>query len=139
MRPSHTFHFARLFPPFRGRGLVLVLCFLLLIGCSRFSDDTPPVPDSTFTRVLMEMHLMEARSTLEPPLPPGLRDSILARYDLQPEEYEATLEHYSRNPQAFETLYQKVIDSLRSTRNTMREGPGTIPDSLPNQGNRDSP
>ncbi len=116
-----------------------MLCLFLLPGCSRFSDDTPPVPDSTFTRVLMEMHLMEARSTLEPPLPPGLRDSILARYDLQPEEYEATLEHYSRNPQAFETLYQKVIDSLRSTRNTMREGPATIPDSLSNQGNRDSP
>lgn len=115
-----------------------MLCLLLLVGCSRFSNEEPPIPDSTFTRVLTEMHLMEARSTLEPPLPLGLRDSILARYDLQPEEYEATLEHYSRNPQAFETLYQTVIDSIRATRNTMRESPKSLPDSLSRQSTRDS-
>lgn len=117
----------------------MLLGLFILVGCSSFSKEAPPVPDSTFSRVLMEMHLREARATREPPLPPGIRDSILARYDLQPDEYEATLEHYSRHPQAFEDLYQKVIDSLRATRNTMRGGTQTIPDSLSQPKGHDTP
>lgn len=114
----------------RGVLYGILMGLFILAGCSSFSNEEPPVSDSTFTRVLTEIHLMEARSNREPPLPPGIRDSILARYDLQPEEYKATLEHYSRHPQAFENLYQGVIDSLQATRNRLREAPQTVPDSL---------
>lgn len=111
--------------------LVVLWGFFVLTGCSSFSTEKPPVPDSTFRRVLMEMQLVKARASLEPPLPPGIRDSIFTRYGLQPEDYEATLAYYSRRPQAFETLYQSVIDSLRATRNAIQgNAPPNMPDSL---------
>lgn len=87
----------------------------LLSGCSSFSSTEPPVPDSTLTRVLVELHLTSTRESLDVPSRPGLRDSVLARYDLDEEDVEASLQYYSRRPQAFESLYEAVVDSLRST------------------------
>lgn len=132
-------HCARRFFPLGKVFAGLLLGGFILAGCSGFSNEAPPVPDSTFSRVLAEMHLVKARANLEPPLPPGVRDSVLARYDVQPEEYEAALEHYSRRPQAFEKLYQKVVDSLRASQNRLRGGTQTIPDSLARPESRNTP
>ena len=120
-------------PLWFGESLLAVMCGLgLLAGCSGFSPDEEPLPDSTFTRVLTEFHLAKTRHSLDVPYPPGLRDSILARYKVAPSEFDATLDYYSRRPKALEALYQTVIDTLQALQRPGRDNgrPGAVPDSL---------
>lgn len=95
---------------------VFLLGTLFLSGCSSFSSEGPALPDSTFTRVLVETHLMTARSRLETAFPPALPDSILQRYDVDRNEVDATLRHYSEHPGEFASLYNSVIDTLNAIR-----------------------
>lgn len=111
-------------PASTARGLllgVLVAGSLLVGGCSAFSTGERPVADSTFTRVLTELHLAHTRRSLEglPPRP-NLRDSIFARYDVRPSAFDATLRYYSRRPEALARLYQSVIDTLRARQRAAR-------------------
>jgi hypothetical protein len=99
--------------------LTTLLVVGLLAGCSGFSPSEDQLPDSTFTQVLTELHLARARAFQDTTAwPIGLRDSIFARHNVQPEAFDATLQHYSRHPKAFETLYQSVVDTLQSLRYT---------------------
>ncbi len=92
----------------------LALSALSLAGCSAVSPERPPLPDSTFTRVLVETHLMTARSRLDTAFPTSLPDSILQRHDVQREDLDATLRYYSERPSAFSSLYNGVIDTLNA-------------------------
>lgn len=75
-----------------------------------------PLPDRTFTRVLTDLHVAAMRRSVDIPTSPHLRDSIFAHHNVQADEFEATLRHYSRHPDQFETLYQTVIDTLQALR-----------------------
>lgn len=113
-----------------GRVLApLVLCALValppLSGCSSFSS-SPPLPDSTFSRLLMEMHLVSARASRETALPAGIQDSILRRYRVDPEAFDATLRYYSRRPARLDALYDGVVDSLNALEQRSRYR-GTAP------------
>jgi len=116
--------------PFRFPAAVLgvVLGLGLLAGCSGFSSEKAPLPDSTFARVLTELHLAKTRSSIDAPPPPGLRDSILARYDVRPSDFDASLHYYSRHPRDFRTLYQSIIDTLQALEYPERRA--DLPDSL---------
>jgi len=111
---------ARPHTPVRTSGLgVVAIWALLLTACSPFSEDRPPVPDSTLAKVLVEMHITKAlseRDTISRSLP----DSVLAHYDVSRARLDSTLRYYSRHPQAFMSLYTSVIDTLRSTRYEQR-------------------
>ncbi|MFB6273307.1 MAG: DUF4296 domain-containing protein [Salinibacter sp.] len=106
----------------------IVLGISLMGGCSSVSSEQKPLPDSTFTQVLTEIHLLKARRAREEPVPQGLRDSIFAHYEVSPSTFDATLRYYSHHPRAFQVLYQTVIDTLKALQ-TPRRG-RTIPDSL---------
>ncbi|MFB6248860.1 MAG: DUF4296 domain-containing protein [Salinibacter sp.] len=120
----------RLLPP-------LLLCALValpgLSGCSSFSSSSPPLPDSTFSRLLMEMHLLSARASREGPLPAGIQDSILRRYGVQPETFDATLRYYSRRPAQFDALYDGVIDTLNAFEQRSRYRGGAPKNVRPQQ------
>ena len=103
---------------------------LSLPGCSVVSSERPPLPDSTFTRVLVETHLMTARSRLNRAFPQSLPDSVLERYDVRREEVDATLRYYSERPAAFSSLYNGVIDTLNAIQQTRSRRSLTRPDSL---------
>jgi hypothetical protein len=101
-----------------GRVLApLVLCALValppLSGCSSFSS-SPPLPDTTFSRLLTEMHLVSARVSREAALPAGIQDSVLRRYDVDPEAFDAALRYYSRRPARLDALYDGVVDTLNA-------------------------
>ncbi len=116
-----------------GLGLLgVVLGLGLLAGCSGFTSGEKPLPDSTFTRVLTELHLARARQNTDVPDPPGLRDSIFARYNVRPAEFDSTLHHYSRRPEAFGPLYQSIIDTLQALQypDQPQPGPESVPDSV---------
>lgn len=127
-RPLSSF-LAHLRPSLIG----IVVGLGLLTGCSGFSSSEEPLPDSTFTHVLTELHLAKGRYTVDAPYPKGLRDSIFARYDVRSSEFDATLEYYSRHPEAFGILYQSVIDTLQSMQSAARS---TGPPDTANTRNR---
>lgn len=96
----------------------LFLCVVLglpaVTACSPFSSPEPPVADSTFSRVLVEFHLLTGRSEIGESAPSGIRDSILARYNVPKSDFKATIDYYSRHPKQFSTLYDSVVDTLRA-------------------------
>jgi hypothetical protein len=110
----------RLGPVFGARVLGLLLTGTLLAtaagltGCSALSSGDPPLSDSTFTRVIVELHLLSARTAYAPAPAPSARDSVFARYGVDRRAFEETLRYYSRHPAALEPLYASVLDSLNA-------------------------
>ena len=100
-------------------------------ACSSLSDDEPPLPDSTFTRVLVDLHLTTARGERFSSLPPGIEDSVFTHHGVRAEEVDATLRYYTRHPKALESLYNGVIDSLNALQTRLRSqrSPSSPPDS----------
>lgn len=94
--------------------LAVMLSLGLLSGCSGFSSSEKPLPDSTFTTMLTEIHLTKARTIIEDSVPVNLRDSVFARHGVDSTAFYATLDYYSRRPKAFEAVYSSVIDTLQS-------------------------
>jgi len=101
-------------------------------GCSGFSTEEEPLPDSTFARVLTDLHIASMRTSVDIPTPPHLRDSVFTHHGVRASEFEASLRQYSRHPDRFETLYQTVIDTLQALRypSQRRSAPEKRPDSL---------
>lgn len=93
---------------------VLVLGLALVAGCARFSSDPQRLPDSTFARVLTELHVVAARHDLDAPVPPSLRDSVFTHYGVSAADFDSTMRHYTRRPQSFKELYQPIIDTLQA-------------------------
>lgn len=98
--------------------LLFALSLLLITGCGALTGDEPPVADTTLTSVLVELHLANARAGLEsaPALPPGTRDSILARHGLDEPTLETAMDYYTEHPQAYVDLYDVVLDCLSAAR-----------------------
>lgn len=88
-----------------------------LSGCSTPFSDPPPIPDSTFTRVLVDLHLTTARKKHSSDVPTGIRDSVFAYYGIEREDFDDALDYYSKHPRRFETLYDAVIDTLNALQN----------------------
>jgi len=123
-------------PPQTPRLLILLpLCLVLgglgLFGCSPGSTAPPPLPDSTFSRVLVEMHLLSARATLEDGLPPGASDSLLHQYGLERKDVKEALRYYSRRPGRLEAIYNAVIDTLGALEQRGRYRDTAPPDVSP--------
>lgn len=112
--------------------LAPVLGLILLSGCSGFSSEEKPLPDSTFARMLTELHLAKARARIEQPVPADFRDSVFARHDVDSSAFYATLDYYSRRPKALETVYSSVLDSLTSLQRPQKKRPAS------QEGTRDS-
>lgn len=102
---------------------VLLLGPLLLAGCSTFPSGGAPLADSTFSKVLVDLHLVTARTNHHGTRSPGLRDSVFAQHDVRRSEFEATLQYYSERPDAFESLYKGVLDTLNAVESNLRQGP----------------
>ncbi|GIV60270.1 DUF4296 domain-containing protein [Rhodocaloribacter litoris] len=94
----------------------LVLAMSLCTACSSLSPDAPPVADSTLVEVFIDLHLAAARADLYRDLPPGTRDSVLARHGLTPEEFEAAIRYYVEHPDAYVELYTRVLNRLNEER-----------------------
>ena len=125
--------FLRSIPPALRCGVLgTLLAVGLLMGCSGFSPNDERLPDSTFARVLTELHMASSRQSRDMSTPLGLRDSIFARYNVDPPEFETTLRHYTRHPAQFEAVYTTVIDTLQALRRPTRSRADTqsAPDSL---------
>lgn len=122
-----------------GTGYGAVLSGLLLLGisaCSVFPTEAPPVADSVMVDVLVELRMADSRAFVELRPTPGLRDSILARYEVSPEAYEAAAQYYVDHPETYSEVLSQVRDVLLEARTDYRSGefepdrPGLLADSL---------
>lgn len=141
----------------RAPALPLTLA-LFLAACGSPFTEAPPVADSTFVSALAELHLAEARlrsdpgprqqpsDTMRVTLPPGVRDSILAQYGIRYRSFRTTLSYYVRHPEQYAELYARVVDTLRTERETLRLGEGrsrpppnerAVPEAFRNRTERD--
>ena len=106
------------------RGIPGILVVVgLMAGCTGFSSAPPPLADSTFARVLVDLHLAQNRHRThanQSAAPPPPRDSIFAHHSIRATAFEATLRHYSRHPEALAGIYQSVIDTLTARQQAAR-------------------
>jgi len=94
--------------------LCLVLGVSVLFpACSLVERNDPPLADTTFARVLVDLHLTAARADRPArEVPPVVHDSLFAHHGIEREAFRTTLRHYVRRPEAFSSLYSAVIDTL---------------------------
>jgi hypothetical protein len=115
--------------------LPLLLCATLLglglSGCSYGSSESPPLPDSTVSRMLVEMHLLSARAQRDEGVPPGAPDSLLRVYGLERQQLEEALRYYSRRPGRLDAIYDAVIDTLGALEQRSRYRSSAPPDVSP--------
>lgn len=142
----------RLFPssalPLFPSSLPFLLSSVLFAACGSPFTETPPVADSTFVSALAELHLAQGRlrsnserqrrrsDTMRVTLPPGVRDSILARHGTTYRSFRATLSYYVRHPEQYSELYARVVDTLRAEQKALRFGEES---PAPPPGERDVP
>jgi len=116
--------------PIRAGMLGLLLIWgMSFSSCSSFSSD-PPLPDSTFTTVLIEMHLANTRADFDTLSNAQFSNAVLAHHGVSRGDLHRTLRYYSRRPEAFEALYSTVLDSLRALQRRERRREPTSSDTL---------
>lgn len=90
-----------------------LLLILALPGCSPFTAEEPPVADSTLVEVLIELHLAQGRAEVEEDsLPPAVRDSILARHEIDEDRFHSAMNYYASHPEDYLELYNEVLNRL---------------------------
>jgi hypothetical protein len=121
--------------------LSFLLCGALLggAGCSAVTSEEPPLADSTFTRVLVDLHMATARGGQFSTFPTTVTDSVFAHHNVRREAVTATLQYYSRRPEAFDALYNGVIDTLNALQSRSLSRPSGVPDSVRQRMDRSRP
>lgn len=80
-------------------------------------------------KVLMEVHLLEARIDQIPVVPNDSTQAVYEHYErlmfdslgISQEQYEASFNYYLNNPKEFEKIYSAVVDSLLQKEKTSQE------------------
>lgn len=72
--------------------------------------------------VFIELHLADARRTLNYAALPAERDSILARHGLDSARFQDILDIYAAQPEAYSALYATILDRMTEERHKQGEG-----------------
>lgn len=97
-------------------------CFLLL-GFSACGGDeemkTPPLDKATMTNVLVDIHLLEARTDELNARPDSIAflleeeyEKLYREHGVSQADFKKTFSYYEKNPEQMDELYQGVIDQL---------------------------
>src|SRR5690606_7956146 len=97
------------------------------LGCGS-ARDRAPIPDSTMTELLIELHLANGRIEVTDQPLPFPRDSILQAYGVDSSTYVDALAYYVQHPERYSRIYGDVIDRLSVER--IPPGPETPLDTL---------
>ena len=89
---------------------------LLAGGCSESADRDRTLPDSTLIEVLMDLQLAGARQQIGHEVPPGLRDTVLARHGLDSISFLEAMAWYEAHPDEYVAVYGTVVDRLAEER-----------------------
>ncbi len=112
---------------------MLVLMPLLLLavqGCGFVANDRPPVTDSLYAEVLIDLHLA-ATMAKRGETPPFSADSILALHGIDSVAYQQAALYYGRHPEEAADVYGRAMDRL-STLTGRMSAPSGPPDGYMN-------
>lgn len=126
------FRQSSIFPGIKKKHIFFLLFFALIaFSCKNTeSEKLRPavlVSQSTLTRILTEVHLVEAAMSMRrnngqefEKQKNLLFDDIFTHYGLTPELLESNLLYYNQDPAVMEKVYQDVIDSLTSMQKKLK-------------------
>lgn len=110
--------------PVDARLKVLVVGVLLVVGgCSAFSSDDPPLPDTTVVALLADLRLAQSRAEVDASVPPHLNDSVFAAHGVSEQDYSAMMTYYAEHPDEYVDIYNAVLDRLNEDRSVLRGTP----------------
>ena len=66
--------------------------------------------------IFIELHLVRARVALSYGIPPGARDSVLARHGMSEASFQEFIDQYVEHPETFSELLSQVMDRLTDER-----------------------
>lgn len=92
-------------------GAVTAAAFLCA-ACGAPSNTALTASDSLMADVLVELHLLQARTSLGFGAPNVPKDSLLATYGLTQEDFDDRMEFYAEHPAVYSTVYNQVMDHL---------------------------
>ena len=100
-----------------GKGLALMFLLLLPSCVSQpLTEVTAPIADSTMVQLIIELHLAEARAQVSQSDQTASRDSIFFHYGVEKDDFEAAMDYYAGNPDAYVRIYSEALDKLSDER-----------------------
>lgn len=95
------------------------LCLLLLTACYKNPETpAPKIPEDKMIAVLADIHIAEALLT---EISPGLKKDSMAQFyyqqiyyihNIEPEDFDQSMEVYMQKPFVLDSLFTKVITKL---------------------------
>lgn len=95
---------------------VLPALLFLLASCTPVPQAEPPISDSLFVEVLIDLHLASARAAHLPDWPAETREALLARHGLDSATLDHAFRYYSEHPDAYLQRYTELLDRLSAER-----------------------
>ncbi len=92
--------------------LGLVAAALLTASCGAPTDTVLTAQDSLIAEIFVELHLLQARTTLGYEGEQVSKDSVFARYDLTQKDFDMRMDYYAEHPEVYSALYNLVMDHL---------------------------
>lgn len=103
------------------RNLILYILLLAIASaCGNGSETEQAVTDSLMTEIFVDLHLLQARNSLELPLSGLTRDSVITYYGMTPAEFETQMHYYANHPAAYSALQNKITDRLGAEVHSVR-------------------
>lgn len=93
---------------------------VILVACSEPEKPEGVIEPEKMTKVMMEIHILEAKMAYVPVAPADAKKDVYYHYEgllfdslgITKEEYETSFNYYVDHPSEFEKIYSAVVDSL---------------------------
>lgn len=107
------------------RIFLLSLLILTSIACSRKTIPDGIIDEKTMVSILTEAHLSESYYNIESnfhlkeirPMMQATYDSIFMKHGVTRDDFDRSLDYYTRNEAQLEAIYLQVSDSLKAILN----------------------
>lgn len=110
------------------RTTVLVLCYILLLGCSKDKVPEDVLPKDKMISLVIDMYLAESKvSNLGLNRDSSLaifevyEDTLLQKHGVEESVYRQSFSYYYDNPDKMESIYEAVLDTLNLHEQRIKE------------------
>lgn len=99
--------------------VLLLCCFVLLIGCSKNSSSDTIIDEDTFVNLLVDIHMADATLVVK-----GYKinsdsttirlfyNDVLVEHNVTQKQIQNTFEYYTKKPKKFENIYEQVSEKI---------------------------
>lgn len=98
----------------------LVVLVIGLSACTEPLKHSQRIPDSVYVDLLVDLYLVDARHQEGLPPDTTLRSAILSAHNISEDQLASTTQYFVENRDAFEVIYDKVIDKLNEEQSRLR-------------------